>query len=108
MNQVYQMNYKVRYTPQSVRSLNELIHFYSQKLPYDKVLKIQEHIVLKINTLEVNPFRDQVEFLLANIEKGHRRLVVSKYIKVIYLIRDDVIIITDIFDTRRDPNKMKT
>lgn len=102
------MNYEVRYTPQSVRSLRELLSFYSENLPYDKVLKIQKRILYKIDTLKANPFRNQIEVLLANLEEGDRRMIVSKYIKVIYLIRGENILITDIFDTRRDPNKMKT
>jgi mRNA-degrading endonuclease RelE of RelBE toxin-antitoxin system len=35
----------------------------------------------------------------------HRRLIVGNY-KIIYLIEDDVVYISDIFDTRQDPKKM--
>jgi hypothetical protein len=91
-----------------VRSLKELLIFYGEKLPQNKVLKIQEYILNKIDTLRQNPFGCQIELLLVNLQEGHRRLIVSKYIKVIYLIKGENIIITDIFDTRRDPSKMKT
>ncbi len=38
--------------------------------------------------------------------QGHRRWVVGHY-KLIYLVLEDQLVITDFFDTRQDPKKMK-
>ncbi len=102
------MNYSIRFTDNSVYNLKELLKFYAKVLSEEKVIKIQSKILNQIDNLKSNPLLNQQEILLIRLNEGHRRLVVSKYIKVIYLIRDNVIIISDIFDSRRDPNKMKT
>lgn len=38
---------------------------------------------------------------------GHRYLPVKPFYKIIYLVIQPFIYITDIFDTRQDPQKMK-
>jgi len=43
---------------------------------------------------------------LEHLQMGHRRLVQSHY-KIIYRIEGNTIYITDIFDSRQDPAKMK-
>lgn len=48
----------------------------------------------------------QNEPVLSPLNKGHRYLLSGNY-KVIYLIHDSTIFITDVFDTRRDPLLMK-
>ena len=53
----------------------------------------------------VSPHAGQKELFLEHLNKGHRRLVSGNY-KITYLILDDEIIITDIFDARQDPAKM--
>jgi mRNA-degrading endonuclease RelE of RelBE toxin-antitoxin system len=54
-----------------------------------------------------NPFIGQQEEYLAHLNKGHRRLIEGNY-KIIYRVQDDVIYVTDIFDSRQDPAKMKS
>jgi toxin ParE1/3/4 len=53
-----------------------------------------------------NPYLGVVEEYLEHLILGHRRLIVG-YCKVIYRISDNIIYITEIFDTRQDPTKMK-
>ena len=48
----------------------------------------------------------QEEESLVELGQGHRYLVEEHY-KIIYRVIDDVVYITDIFDTRQDPDKMK-
>ena len=47
-----------------------------------------------------------MEEYLRHLNLGHRRIVTDHY-KIIYRIEDQVIYITDIFDTRQNPGKMK-
>ena len=37
---------------------------------------------------------------------GHRRVIVRNF-KIVYRIMDDLVVVNDIFDSRRDPDRMK-
>lgn len=37
---------------------------------------------------------------------GHRRVIVKNF-KIVYRIENDLIVVNDIFDSRRDPDRMK-
>ena len=58
------------------------------------------------DTLLLQPLQGQEEPLLEHLRLEHRRLVVSHY-KIIYRVEEECIYITDIFDSRQDPDKMK-
>ncbi len=49
----------------------------------------------------------QLEENLEHLEQEHRYVLVKSSYKVIYRIIDQTIYITDVFDTRQDPEKMK-
>lgn len=49
----------------------------------------------------------QEEEGLKHLNRGHRYLLIKPFYKLIYLIIKPIIYITDIFDTRQDPDKMK-
>ena len=53
-----------------------------------------------------HPSAGQYEVELDHLGRGHRRWVVGHY-KIIYLILENHLVITDIFDSRQDPGKMK-
>lgn len=48
----------------------------------------------------------QIEELLKELDGGHRYIVNDNY-KIIYKIQIDKLYITDVFDTRQDPDKIK-
>lgn len=48
----------------------------------------------------------QQEEYLEHLGKGHRRII-HGYFKIIYRLEGELIYVTDFFDTRRDPAKMK-
>ena len=48
----------------------------------------------------------QREEYLEHLGQSHRRIIEGNY-KIIYRIDGDMIYVTDIFDTRQDPGKMK-
>lgn len=73
----------------------------------DKVIdRIVARIWESIGLLAVHPHGGQVEEDLAYLSKGHRRTVVGHF-KIIYYVDGDVVYVTDIFDSRQDPGKMK-
>jgi hypothetical protein len=47
-----------------------------------------------------------LEEYLDHLGQAHRRVIEGNY-KIIYKVTDDAIIVTDVFDTRQNPSKMK-
>lgn len=56
--------------------------------------------------LRHHPGAGQFEPELEDLGEGHRRWVAGNY-KIVYLIHGYVIRVTDIFDARQDPRKMR-
>jgi hypothetical protein len=99
---------KVFYTENALISLEEIIEFYICEIgiPPEKVDKIVSNLFIKSDSLIENPFLNQIEPYLVDFRKEHRRLIVDN-IKVIYRIEGKTIFVTDFFDVRRNPKKMK-
>lgn len=51
-----------------------------------------------------NPMLGSVESGISNKEYEYRKVVLYKYLKLIYFIIDDTIYFADLWDVRRDPN----
>jgi plasmid stabilization system protein ParE len=56
--------------------------------------------------LSQNPELGQEEDYLKELGQGHRYVIVTKLYKLIYLVAAPFIFITDVFDTRQNPNDM--
>ena len=97
---------KLLYTNQAIESLNEALNFITPKVSYDKLLEIRTQILDKADTLLLHPHQKQTEPYLMHLKLKHHRLVQENY-KIIYRIIDKIIYITDIFDSRQEPKKMK-
>lgn len=99
---------KVIFTDQSFESLEESIRFLveDQNVPLNKVLEIRNLLLDRAVSLAENPYLGQYEEYLEHLGKGHRRLV-EGYCKIIYRIEEEDIYITDFFDTRQSPSKMR-
>ena len=82
------------------------IEILSPKVTHEKLLKIRNKILDKADTLATDPYIGQEETYLAHLGLGHRRIIENHY-KIIYRVVGDYIYITDIFDSRQDPEKMK-
>jgi len=67
--------------------------------------RITKKIVDDIDWLLEHPRGGQYEPLLGHLGLKHRWLVSGNY-KIIYRIIDDLIFVSDIFDSRQDPEKM--
>jgi plasmid stabilization system protein ParE len=98
---------KLVYSEQAIASLQECLDFFSLEVPAEKVNEIRNRILDKADTLLINPYTGQQEEYLEHLGQSHRRVIEGHY-KIIYKVEGEVIIITDIFDSRQDPAKMKT
>lgn len=97
---------KLVYTEQSLVSLEEALNFIAPKVSYEKLIEIRDEILDTADTLLLQPLQGRTEPYLAHLDLGHRRLVCGHY-KIVYRIIGEAIYITDIFDSRQDPDKMK-
>jgi plasmid stabilization system protein ParE len=95
---------KLVYTEQALFSLEEFLDLIATKVSHEKITSIRNEILDAADSLISHPFQGQIETLLVEMGLGHPRLVVGHY-KIIYRIIKEYIFITDIFDSRQDPDK---
>ena len=62
-----------------------------------------EHLV---DLIAANPMMGKIEPLLAGLSHPFRSFVANHYNKIIYVIDEDVIEISDFWDTRRSPSAL--
>lgn len=98
---------KLVFTEQAISGLQVCLDFFPSDVSPGKVMEIRDQILAKTDKLLENPFMGQREEYLEHLGLFHRRIVEGNY-KIIYRIEGDQIIITDIFDSRQDPDKMKS
>lgn len=99
---------KVIYTEQALESLSESLRFLIQEqgLSIKQVSNIKTHLLDKTEKLQEHPYSGQTEEYLAHLNLGHRRIIEGTF-KIIYRVDGNIIYITDFFDTRQNPEKMK-
>ena len=98
----------VVYTDQCYESLDEITRFLLEDREWslEEVLALRSKLLDKADELEETYPHYQEEEYLSHLGKGHRRSI-EGYFKIIYLVEGTLIHITDFFDTRQDPKKMK-
>jgi plasmid stabilization system protein ParE len=96
---------KLIYTQQALFSLEEALSIIAPKVTPEKLMQIRDRILDTADTLLLHPLQGQKEPYLEHLGLDHRRLIESHY-KIIYRVIGEYIYITDIFDSRQDPNQM--
>lgn len=84
------------------RSLRHLGGFYSKTY----LNALRRKVKAELAWLKDNPGGGQFEDQLAHLGHGHRRLVIAPF-KIVYRVEQGTVVVTDIFDARRDPKEMK-
>ncbi|MCR9103044.1 MAG: type II toxin-antitoxin system RelE/ParE family toxin [bacterium] len=97
---------KVRITKPAQRRLRQIDDYYRKKGNRSHVTKLKKDIKKKSELLSQNPELGQEEDYLKELGQGHRYVIVTKLYKLIYLVAAPFIFITDVFDTRQNPNDM--
>jgi plasmid stabilization system protein ParE len=97
---------KLVYTEQAIAGLQECLDLFKPEVPVKKVNEIRDRILAKADRLLENPFMGQQEEYLEHLGQSHRRVIEGNY-KIIYKVEGETIIVTDVFDSRQDPEKMK-
>lgn len=99
---------KVRITKPAQRRLSQIDDYYKKKGNRSHFAKLKQEISRKSALLSQNPELGQEEDYLKELGQGHRYIIVAKLYKLIYLVSAPFIFITDIFDTRQNPDDMRS
>lgn len=88
------------------KALRDIIDYYKLQGYSAYADKIRKAIISKSKSLSKNPNKGPKEELLISLEQGHRYLLVESHFKIIYFVEEIRIIVTDVFDTRQQPEKL--
>lgn len=97
---------KIVITNSAKVSLRILYYFYSETVSKNLAERIKSELIATMSILEDYPNIGQKEERLADLNLNHRYLVNGNH-KIIYRVEGEMIYITDFFDTRQDPSKIK-
>lgn len=98
---------KVIITTSARRELQIIYTYYKKKGVGMKGREIRKNVLEISKLLSENPQMGQIEEHLIYKNEAHRYVLVKPNYKVIYRILNQIIYIVDVFDTRKDPGKMK-
>lgn len=98
---------KIKFTRNAERRLAQIRDYHASQGNPRKGVKIIKAVRKGTERLKGYPMLGQEEEGLKHFGKGHRYILVEKIYKVIYRVAKRLIFVTDIFDTRQDPDKMR-
>jgi toxin ParE1/3/4 len=102
------MKLKIVWSEFAENELDKIFEYYNRTAGIKIAKKIIKEIISEPNILLNNSVLTQVESLLLDRENNYRYLICKNY-KIIYCINEEkkLIQITDVFDTRQNPKKIK-
>lgn len=99
MKQIFWTNF-------AVAELKKIYSYYKMTAGDRVAESIKKSVFSAVKILARQPEAGVVEENLKDLNEGHRFMVEGNY-KIIYKVAGEKIFITDIFDCRQDPIKMK-
>ena len=97
---------KVQWTKFALNSLHDIYNYYRDNVSEKVAQSIKNSIFYSTKQLEKQPLSGTIESLLLDLDEGHRFIIRGNY-KIIYKVYLKKIYITDVFDTRQNPDKIK-
>ena len=97
---------QIEWTTTAKKNVRKIYLFYCKTASKKVAEKIIEPLFPFVKTLKKNPLIGQEELDLKFNKQGHRYLV-NGHNKIVYRVKDDIIYITHVFDTRQSPKKLK-
>jgi toxin ParE1/3/4 len=86
--------------------LKSIYEYYKVQASVAVAKKIKSKIFESTKNLSEQPLIGQIEENLKELNQNHRYIVEGNY-KIIYLVVKNTVYITDVFDCRQNPEKMK-
>lgn len=98
---------KIFWSERSLKDLNEIFEFYSELAGEVVAQNIVFSIVDKAEILSSDPKIGQIQLFEQPVLLNYRYLIIGNH-KIIYRIEESqyLILISRVFDTRRDPEKL--
>ena len=96
---------KIIWTETAKSSLKIIFDYYKENASVFVARKIKNKILEELNILKTGVFSGAKEPLLYGFENNYKYLVVGNY-KIIYFIDKNKVIISLVFDTRQNPQKL--
>lgn len=97
---------KLIYSDYAIAHMMESIEVTCAQLSPEKRDVIADRVFAEAERLMMHPHAGQVEIYMDDRAHQYRRLVVGNF-KIIYRIDGEWIRVTDIFDARQDPRRMR-
>lgn len=95
----------IKWTPLAVQSLRDIFDFYVPQTGHDKALQIVAALRDETRYLLIFPEMGRRESI-EGIDKGYRSIIKDNF-KIYYTIQSKYILISLVWDTRRNPNLLK-
>ena len=97
---------KVIWSHRATNQLEREVKYIREEQGFSYAKIVVEKILSSTRNLESTPRIGQVEPLLEHKKSEYRYLVVWSY-KVIYKVEEDRVVVSRVFHTSQDPNKLK-
>ena len=99
---------KVVVTHFTLHQIKSIYDYYCLNVSVTIAKKIKAEIIASIKTLKQKEVEWQEDDFLTYLNKKHKRLICGNY-KIIYYfnLKDNIVYVTDVFDSRQDPAKEK-
>ena len=93
------------WTNPTKKDLRKIFNYFKKKVSLNLAQKIINSILANTSILKTQNIGIK-EQLLAQLEQEHRFIIDGNY-KIIYIIQNNSVYITHVFDTRQNPVKLK-
>ncbi len=102
------MEYEIIWSKFAQFQLDLIFNYYAERVGTRLAKKIVFQIRDSVAELSKSPFIGKKEELLSGRNQNYRHLIIANY-KIIYTVNEqaEIIKISDIFDTRQNPVKLK-
>ena len=97
---------KLIYTEPARQRLTDIEDFITDTSSETKARKLIDGLLEKALSLRDHPLRGIPEPRMMKRGQGHRSLVVGRF-KIVYFVEDGTVHITDFFDTKQHPSRMR-
>ena len=95
----------VKWYIEAAGDLDKIYNYYVTRNPRAAAM-LYNKILDSFEILKTQPYVAAIEQILIGCPEGYRSLVVGNY-KVVYFIKNNLVLIVQIFDCRQNPIKLK-
>ncbi|MDO8965979.1 type II toxin-antitoxin system RelE/ParE family toxin [Algoriphagus sp.] len=99
-------SFPVVWTEFAENQLDDIFEYFLAVSGFDPAQKLVQKLIIATKVLELQPEVGQIEQALLNRKEQVRYLVEGNF-KILYFLRDGMVIISDVFDTRQSPKRLK-